>query len=124
MSELKRKQLAFLNETIEHFNSSNRCVDPSGFGCRYEPIEGKSEGCAIGRKIPLELAKKLDTYTVSSVYQQDVFDQLPSELQSLGRPFLKDIQTLHDNSAWWVMTGISEEGQQRVTEIKKAYELC
>jgi len=125
MNELQQKQLAFLEETVNHYNSNNRCSeDEYGVSCRYSPItlglEGKSEGCAIGRKLTPELARTIDLKYGSGGVKTVVSD-LPQELIELEIGFLQDIQGLHDAASNWIETGLSQRGQIEVNKIKESY---
>lgn len=122
METIAQKQLAFLEETANHYNLNNRCSTATG--CRYSPeslgLKGKSEGCAIGRKLTPTLAKKLDREGGTVSY---IFEELPEELKALGRGFLMHIQLLHDNYSNWDREGLSEIGERTVESIKKQFEL-
>lgn len=127
MNSLQKKQLAFLEETVAHYNSTNRCA--KNVSCKYSPksvnLEGISEGCAIGRKLDPEIALKIDQEypTGVAVSNPKVYKQLPEDLQKLGRKFLVEIQTLHDKSRLWNVKGITDEGIRRVNAIKASYGL-
>jgi hypothetical protein len=121
MKTLEEKRLVFLNDTIKHFNTNNRCVKVTA--CRYTPIENKSDGCAIGRHLTLKLAKELDNRTLPSVSNENVFKKLPDNLKELGQSFLSDIQNLHDTEFYWYEKGVSFQGEKRVEELKNKYEL-
>lgn len=123
---MKAKQLAFLEETIAHYNNTNRCSDGNG-NCRYSPetlgLQGQSEGCAIGRKLSSELALELDDQWIYSVRDQPVFSKLPKELRELGADFLMEVQALHDGDSYWTATGLSRDGKIRVERIKEIFGL-
>lgn len=125
MEEQQKKQLDFLNETIAHYNSKNRCEINKR--CKYSPIEGVSEGCAVGRHITdKELCKHLDDLSAKdngSVNIKEVFDLLPKNLQELSQRFLGNIQQLHDNPYNWTETGLSIEGLNYVRHIKQIFSL-
>lgn len=136
--KLKQKRLALLEETINHYNLNNRCISNSG--CFYSPkkagLEGKTEGCAIGRKVGKKLAIKLDGVYVkqsknstigieggSSVTNPKIFALLPKKLTSLGQSFLNLIQDLHDTSQSWDNKGITSAGMRKVSVIKQTFNL-
>jgi hypothetical protein len=127
MTELKQKQLAFLEETVNFYNSDNRTfeVDEEGneFKCVYY-MEGKP-GCAIGRKIEdKELCKKLDSERAGTGVSNDhIFNQLPIQLKELGKDFLHKVQQLHDSGINWDEKGISEFGKLKVKDIKEYFRL-
>ncbi len=121
MKTIKQKQLRILNETINNFNSTNRCVTENG-SCNYY-LEGK-QGCAIGRLIEdKELCKKLDKLDYGGVSYHNVFDLLPDELKELTKGFLSDLQNLHDESECWNETGLTNRGLNRVGGIKVEFDL-
>jgi hypothetical protein len=116
MKTLKQKQLEFLENTIKHFNSSNRGIDENGC-CSYK------NGCAIGRHLQPELAEKLDRINMVGASNPYVFNKLPKSLKELGRSFLLDIQRLHDDKKYWNLNGLSDEGKLYVEQIKIIHEL-
>ena len=121
-SELQIKQLAFLEETCQHYNNTNRNYSSDLQSCMYAPVSDKSEGCAISRKIAdKELCKELDT--LGGVSRDCVFELLPSELKDLEQEFLTQIQVLHDGSQFWVKNGLSERGLEKKQEIIDRFDL-
>lgn len=121
MNEINQQRLALLEETAAHYNSTNRAVKEGTSNCQYSPT-ATSEGCAIGRKLPKELAHFLDVTPVSfsgkSVNSQEVFDLMPEELKRLGKRFLRELQSLHDRISNWNNLGLSELGKTRVLRMK------
>lgn len=121
---LKKKRLAFLEDTVNHYNSNNRCELRGS--CKYSPytlgIENTSQGCAIGRYLSKRLAKKFDKLSVV-VSNPDVYEELPNKLKILGIHFLEDVQYLHDFRDNWDELGLTEDGLMRVEYLKKKYEL-
>ena len=105
---LQEKRLAFLNDTLAYYEAdpANRRNAGSGFNvgaCTYAPQHAGTEGCAIGRHLPLELAKRFDsTPHDTSVSNPIVFNQLPDVLKELGKVFLGDMQRLHDRPWLWL----------------------
>jgi len=121
MKSIKQIRLAFLAETIAHYNLYNRAWNEGGVGngCTYSPIEDVSEGCAIGRHIKDKgLCKLLDTSEYGGVSNTKTFDALPSNLKKLGQPFLNRIQGLHDDEKNWDAKGLTPLGLLRVENIK------
>lgn len=119
MKSIKEKQLAFLGETANYYNSKNRAMAKEGENlCLYTPIKGRSKGCAIGRHIKdKKLCAKLDTMGV--VTEKKVFKKLPKKLKKLGQDFLDAIQLLHDYRENWSKTGLSAKGKSLVKRITK-----
>lgn len=121
MTELQIKQKLFLNETVAHFNLTNRSYDEKSYLCLYAGI-----GCAIGRKIDdkqlcAEFDSLCDNQIDSSVNNNTVFFKLPKELQELGQDFLYTIQKLHDDAGNWSINGISEYGLMNYNSIVDKY---
>ena len=79
-SETKQE---LLENTINHFNSTNRSVTPVGYGCKYRTRDGK--GCAIGRELDEKLANSLDKLPSSVVKNETVFNLLPQRLKDMGK---------------------------------------
>ena len=114
METLQQKQLQFLNDTVNHFNINNRGANKFTNRCSYK------DGCAIGRHLTPELCDKFDK-NGSALFA--LFDQLPKNLQELGKDFLREIQILHDNEYNWNQTGLSKIGKEKVEYIKRVYNL-
>ncbi len=95
-------QTEFLLDTLKYYceDTSRRCKHPQHEFCRYHPStvgHTNSEGCAIGRHLLKELALKFDSYDYTGV--EDVFDELPENLQILEVEFLESIQNFHDSAS-------------------------
>jgi len=115
---LAKKRLAFLEETINHFNSQNRGLTSFGSNCSY------SAGCAIGRKLKSKkLKEELDSLSNPSVDNPFIFEKLPKTLQCLGAGFLKSMQQLHDNAENWDRPGLSSIGKSQVKIIKDKWDI-
>lgn len=116
MTSLQQRQLDFLNDTIKFYGEdpSRRAATPNG--CKYRTEDNK--GCAIGRHLNDELAKKLDNATGPAVFKKEIFDSLPENLRALTQEFLIVIQQLHDSRRNWGTTGLSDIGEKEVTHIK------
>lgn len=121
MNAIQKKQLAFLNETIAFYNSSNRCVLDNI--CRYAPLTAQTPGCAIGRTLKPKLKKELDLLSDNGESFLTVFKLLPNRLKILGKDFLGKVQNLHDSKRNWDENGLSEFGQREATYIKSLFEL-
>jgi hypothetical protein len=116
--ETSKLQLAFLEDTIKHFNSTNRGLKTSGgYKCSYYA------GCAIGRHLTKELCIRLDNFGFSAVHDKAIFDLLPQELQALGIKFLSMVQDLHDNENNWDEKGLTTQGLEVANDIKKYFGL-
>jgi hypothetical protein len=110
MNKLQINQMTFLMETVNHYNLKNRGMNENGQCCYVG-------GCAIGRHLPKELAKILDTFGNTSISNTEVFNLLPDNLKALGQSFLQSVQFLHDSSDFWDNTGLTDVGQIRVKLI-------
>ncbi len=118
MEGIKQKRLAFLEDTVNFFNSTNRCTINSV--CRYF-LEGK-DGCAIGRHIPdKKLCQEFDSLHMTGVSNGIIFNRLPLNLQELGLNLLSSVQRLHDNSDNWDKNGLSKAGKEHYKNIKDSY---
>lgn len=114
LSNINQKRLNLLDETVQHYvedvNRRNLTNDRSK--CFYSPIssrkEGISAGCAIGRKLPPELALEIDQKfpagcTISQLLSGQTFtERIPDTLKDMGVSFLQDLQSLHDNDRNWM----------------------
>jgi hypothetical protein len=117
---LKERQTEFLNDTILHYNLKNRATRLNG-RCIYSPIEGVSDGCAIGRHIvDKELCEELDKESKSISSLMGIYpDILPKHIYELGSYFLRRIQILHDSESSWTLEGISESGIYKAEKIRQ-----
>lgn len=93
-------RLELLQDTINYYwgRPERECISSRG-ECRYSPKtvgNPKSEGCAIGRLLPSELAEKLDNEFKGKL-TFFVFDYLPEWMRNLGCEFLRSVQSLHDS---------------------------
>jgi hypothetical protein len=111
-----------LVETVVYYatDTSRRNVDLNDT-CKYYPLHDNTEGCAIGRYLPAELAKKLDQEDLAGVSYK--FNELPVELQKLDKDYLERIQNLHDSPITWDNKGLTEFGIKRIKGIIDDFEL-
>jgi hypothetical protein len=86
-----------LQDAINYYwgKPERRCVDELG-NCIYPPTD-TSEGCAIGRLLPLDLAERLG---LDGVEDDIIFCSLPEWLQNMGKRFLVNLQCCHDFSTF------------------------
>lgn len=130
MTEIQQKRLDFLNDMIDYYSENpveRRCTNEER-GCFYSPETinlPNSEGCAIGRKLPRDLANTIDKngeYDITSVFDDPgYFPLIPEELKCLGVDFLLLVQGLHDNNNNWSDKGLSKLGNDKVEYIKREY---
>lgn len=126
MNTLQQKQLAFLEDTVNFYNSENRVLAHNG-ACIYSSTV-KSPGCAIGRHLSKDLARDFDVQKIMFNDRTDdlfveYFEKLPTEIKELGDVFLGEIQALHDGGFNWNKDGISETGKIEIERIKKSFNL-
>lgn len=112
----------FLIDTINHYNSTNRC-ESSDRACKYSPItidKKETEGCAIGRHLDPDLAYQIDKELERKNNAiENVMDRysLPEWMIQLGKDFLSRVQLLHDYTSNWDTQGLSERGWDKVKSI-------
>lgn len=119
-------QTQFLRDTVQFYNSGNRCVGEHPGGCQYHPTLS-SPGCAIGRHQPNKVLcqqwtnhpyKK--TIGVGLGFVASIADTFPGTLgalEVLGLDFLAEVQKLHDIPHWWTKDGPSMDGRSYVWAI-------
>jgi hypothetical protein len=109
-----------LDNTVNHYNLKNRCTNDLD-DCYYR-YQGNA--CAIGRELPDELANHLErNHAGHTVTDDEIFDQLPKRLQDMGKPFLSNVQSLHDGSFFWNENGLNKKGIIKLNYICKIYDL-
>lgn len=124
--KLAQKRTEILEDTIKHYNINNRCAVLEV--CYYNPtstnMEGKSEGCAIGRLVSKRLSLKMDKTSVDGgISNPELFTLLPKKLQVLGVDFLVDLQNLHDSDRNWNEEGLTSQGEVVVRNIRECFDL-
>lgn len=114
MKTIKERRLEILKWEKNNRNIFNRST-------KFDKCIYSGEiGCAIGRLISdKELCEKLDSFKITGVYEPFVFNSLPENVKELGKPFLSDIQLLHDNEGYWNENGLSESGMFFYKKIKQ-----
>ena len=114
--DIFERRRVFLEDTVAHFNCLNRSDNDRG--CFYQPSHRNTAGCAIGRHLPISLAKELDSFHGSkSASRSWIFDRLPFWMQEMDRYFLQDVQMLHDHRSCWNQNGLSVAGNSKVESI-------
>lgn len=117
----------FLLDTLEYYSQdpSRRCFHTETRICYYSPVNAdnpNSEGCAIGRWLSPDLQLKLDNESYPGINTDDVFEQLPDNLQQLGQSFLSSVQSLHDGNSW-CQGGVINSNIYNLKRIIQNYEL-
>lgn len=121
---IQEKRKALLDETVKYYSedTTRRCVNGRCFYSPKNANNSNSEGCAIGRKISPELQLRLDRQEFTGINITDNYNMLPDELKELGKDFLTELQSLHDDGRLWHgVTGLTEQGQNRVKWIEKEF---
>jgi len=115
---LQEKQEGFLLDALEYYcqdPEKRRCTMITG-ECFYAPISSHTEGCMIGRKLPLGIATTLDslagTFSSTGISNSYVFELIPEELKELTVDFLNICQQLHDGGFHWNLEGLTDLGKQ------------
>lgn len=120
----KQERIALLEETAAHYKLDTRALDLKG-RCTYWSEE-KQCGCAIGRKLPIGLARALTALHVAKGPKasdvHEYWEFFPEDLQQYGKNFLKALQILHDGQENWTEDGLSEKGRDYVEEIRRDLE--
>lgn len=118
-------KLEFLKDTVNHFNSENRCE--SNGSCLYTPYSTETQGCAIGRFLTPEAQVAYDESSecaINYVFARDLLRSLaPEWMQKMPVKFLLAVQLLHDISSNWDSNGLTVKGWERVKEICTIYNL-
>lgn len=126
ITDIKQRQIKFLNDTVAHYRLSNRSVSSGGTRCLYLAKDDNTEGCAIGRHLPKELALRMDDRQFGNpgVWNNEaLFNELPVWMKEMGMKFLSEVQNLHDLEENWSDDGISEAGLLYVKILKEVHEL-
>ena len=114
--EIKAKRKEILEWEEQNRTLKNRSM--YGKFCAYRNAASPDNpGCAVGRLLPVEVAKQLDGLGPVS----HIFHLLPMKVASLGFEFLTEIQTLHDNASYFTEEGLSTAGVERVNHIKQQF---
>jgi hypothetical protein len=124
-----------LENTANHYNSTNRCADqqcayhPDAFGFTLE----QTEGCAVGRLFEPESAKLIDTTfplrhsvtAISTVVVKSIEEKTLEfpEIFVNNRGFFQALQGFHDSKDNWNQEGLSETGKSTLVEIKHEFNL-
>ena len=92
-------RIDLLNDAIAYYwgREERKCYNSFIGCCTYYPTTPQTDGCAIGRLIPLKLCKMLDK-TGDGISYDGAFAKLPLWLQLLGQNFLTKLQALHDSN--------------------------
>lgn len=122
---LHERRKAFLDEMVAFYGenpvkrrASKMTKNGDGESCLYRfQQEGDAEvrKCAIGRYIS-DKDYSPDQEN-NSCDEHIVVVSLPAEVQALGREFLQQVQSLHDDRRYWLAIGLSTNGQTRYNHI-------
>ena len=89
-----------------------------GTACVYKPTQ-TSDGCAIGRRLPLEVVDKIPFMaTVKHIIPLAKKLNIPNWMVNLGTDFLYSVQRLHDfKDNWNSRSGLSYHGRNSLIAI-------
>ena len=114
-----KTRIEIINETAEFYGAdpSRRALGEDGT-CQYQTSDG--ENCAVGRCLidPASAPPRLAAYTL---FKEQTFGVLKPEYRIEDEQFWGDLQGSHDRSNFWTPTGLSEEGEKYLTELRKTY---
>jgi len=121
----------FLQSTLDYYGANPIARRNIGVGgvCKYQPIKETSEGCAIGRFMPIDKAYRDECDgigVISEIFIHDeLVERLPEWMQKMAPEFLNDIQKLHDGSLYeyWDANGLTKDGKNEVNRIIVEWEL-
>lgn len=114
---LKKQQLEFIKTELGYYIADPSKRSSNGTYCYYKNAATGNK-CVIGKQIPNE--KYIDRLEGYSVGATEIFSLLPESVQHLGRPFLQECQYIHDNEDNWTDTGLSEEGELALSNLKSS----
>jgi hypothetical protein len=122
IQNIPARRQAFVDDILGFYNIYNRSQIHGA--CVYSKTS-TSPGCAIGRCLTPELAKKLDTdntpnvhdTTISSFFYAGLDSEFPIWMVEMGREFLSACQRLHDNDDYWNETGPTEDAVEFVKVV-------
>lgn len=112
--EITAKQSEILQWEIDNRTSENRAINTTN-GCSY--LHDFHGGCAIGRLVTADEAKKLYGYAGAC------FRDLPKQVQELKEGFLVRLQYLHDTPEHFDTAGLSDKGISHVTSVASQFGL-
>lgn len=116
IKDISERRKAFVEDLINFYNRNNRSYSTQRRSCLYAPAHSKTPGCAIGRCLPVKLARRLDKFTCCALDIKTVARQrnitLPTWLIEMGVDFLAACQSLHDTDEFWNEIGLNVLGRQ------------
>jgi len=123
-TQLAVERLRVLEETVEYYSHPlRRAVDGDG-QCRYITPDGGR--CAIGRLVDEGTARILEDVEGDGlgygVCVPRIFSKLPAHVKALGKDFLRQLQSLHDDGIYWMPFGLTCCGEEKVKRIKSDVE--
>lgn len=121
ITDIRARQLAFLDYTATFYNANNRAT--VGPRCVYRATPN-SPGCAIGQFMSPDLAAKCQGTITDLFNDKEHLHQLPSWMVEMGRGFLVVIQDLHDEESLWNDAGLTDYGKSRYNKIVERFALA
>lgn len=129
-----KTKLEILEETKNHYNSTNRGIGEFDAGCMYKTPAGNM--CAVGRCMTEEAIEKFGDFGGAVLtltrqleykshvnYNPDGLDGLlKEEYHNHDKNFWQDLQTFHDCGDNWNANGLSKRGEEKYNALVKLYE--
>ena len=119
IEDINERRKAFLEYTMNSYNSGNRAVASDGKTCVYHPTE-TSPGCAIGQWLTDEEKSGL----AGNVYGAMKMGRIPKWMVEMGINFLSRVQQMHDFPPAWDETVLSRVGEKWKEAIINDYITC
>jgi hypothetical protein len=111
---MKNKRQIIL-ETAESYNSQNRSVNPDrSYSCLYKSGANK---CAVGRCLSSKSKLFKLEYNDAPIDNYSAIEldcELKKEYRGHSIDFWIDVQFLHDQSHFWDLSGLTEDGKEHV----------
>ncbi len=120
IKDISERRKVFSEDLVNFYNANNRSFSTQKHSCFYAPAHAETPGCAIGRCLPVKLARRLDKLNYgTSIHAVMNQATLPTWLTEMGIDFLAACQNLHDDRKYWSETGLSVAGGQYYEGVVK-----
>lgn len=115
--------IEIIDETVEYYSAdtNRRSVNIEGTECVYNGPDGKL--CAFSRCVlPTELYNLIEGSNASEFEIHGSLDYLLIEQYRGHAPsFWVSLQSIHDNTDYWSIDGLTSIGRSKVDEIKRMF---
>ena len=126
MSQLHKKRMELLEETIEYYKKNDRCkgcliVDDDVVIDNVAMYSGitlniTTRGDVIGRLLSPDDARTLDINNGEAGINV-IFEQLPKNIQDLRKDFLIELSVIHDCDLCWFERKLTKFGEELREDI-------